>query len=216
MAENNTGATKTFHLANNITVLVIVLVAIAAFIGGWYGGTRHNKASTGNKTASSLAIYKNQDNGFQLQYPTDWGSPNFTSDAAGGTKHYALSFNKASFGNLNYNITISMGQGTSQGVTSSNDVKTVLKNKRSSVTISDNSSYATVAAVPQLKVSSLSETQIVNLSKISVTAATLTYQITGGLETCSQNKFAASSTGGCIAKTDYDTVNQVLKSLRSL
>lgn len=214
MAENNTGATKTFHLANNVTVLVIVLVAIAAFIGGWYGGQRHNKASTGNKTASTVASYKNPDNGFQLQYPTDWGTPSFSkSDFTGGT-NYMISFYKKPAGDLKYSIVITMVKG--QNALTSDNVKLILKNNKGLTAVSDDSSYATIANSSKLKISSMSEVRIVSLPKIGVTAASMSYQINGSKGDCPANNFATNSSGACVERSDYDNVNQVLKSIKSL
>jgi hypothetical protein len=214
MAENNTGATKTFHLANNVTVLIIALVAIVAFIGGWYAGTRHNQTISTSKITAIEASYKNPENGFQLMYPKDWGNPRFTKTDADGSTYYALSFAKPPSGNLQYTVSIVMSKGnnTSNG----DEVKKVIKNKKSSLAINDDSSYAIIASLPNSKVNSLSATQIVGLNKIGITAATMNYTIMGSSANCPQNKFSTDTSGSCITKADYNSVNQVLKSIKSL
>jgi len=214
MAENNTGATRTFHLANNVTVLVIAVVAIAAFIGGWYAGTHHKKVGVINKPVSQFITYKNTENGFRLQYPSEWASPSFSKSDISDGNSYQLSFYKKPDGNLKYSIVLTMIKG--QNAITDTNVKLILKNDKSAFAASDSTSYATVANSPKLNVSSLSAVQIVSLPKIGITAASMTYQINGSGGNCPANKFAANSSGACIEKTDYDTVNQVLKSLKSL
>jgi hypothetical protein len=208
------GTKKKIHLRRDILIVVVVLIAGASFFIGWYAG-QHKKTNSPASDTSGWSTYKNQENGFQLQYPTDWQFPNFTKTEANGATHYALGFLKASSGTLQYTITLTMDKSGQHAVTSS-IVKTILKEKKSSLAASDSTSYATIASIPQQKVSSLSETQIVNLEKTGVTAATLTYAIIGGKSNCPQNKIDTSNTGTCIEQSDYDTVNKVLKSIKAL
>jgi hypothetical protein len=205
------------HTTKYITLGAVVIIVVVAFILGWIGGSRHNKSGSASQNAanSNMVTYKNQENGFQLQYPMDWGAPGFVKTNNNGTTFYALSFAKNSSGNLSYTITLTMNKSGAHSVTS-DTVKNVLKLKKSEVAASDTSSYATIAGIADKKVSSLSETQIVDLKKAGVTAATMTYTISGGSATCPQNKFAQDANSSCITQADYNTVNQVLKSLKSI
>jgi hypothetical protein len=215
MAQVTTGPTtkKTFHLARDLAISVAVIIAVAAFFAGWYGGSYH-KTKSQSSQSSSLLTYKDQKNGFQFMYPKNWGNPRFTKTDADGSTYYALSFAKPPSGNLQYTVSIVMSKGNN--TSNSDGVKKVIKNKKSSLAINDDSSYAIVASLPNSQVNSLSATQIVSLNKIGITAATMNYTIMGGSANCPQNKFSTDTSGSCVTKADYDTVNQVLKSIKSL
>ena len=208
------GPTKNpLHLAGNAIALIIVIIAVAAFAAGWYGGQRHNKSGTAqNAAASNLITYKNQQYGFQFKYPAEWGGAQFSTDIAQNPNHYIVSFTK----DQKTSITLWMDRTGTNAVTSAN-VKTVLSNQSAELAVHDSSSYATVANSVSPKISSLNMVQIVNLTKAVVTAAALTYQITNGTGTCPQNnKFAQNSNGSCVERADYDAANQVLKSLQAI
>lgn len=217
MAETtNTGPQKTFHLANNILALLLVVVAIAAFAGGWYVGNHHHQRTATDQSVSGFIKYTNPQYGFQLLYPADWLRPTLTTADQSGTKNYNIQFYKSDpAGKLQYYIILNMANDNGKS-TSSTTVKQTLKSNKSALTVSDTTSFAQVASLPQQKNSILAAIQIVDLKKINVTAASITYQINGGTVNCPQNKFATNSGGGCIERSDYDTVNTVLKSIKSL
>jgi hypothetical protein len=219
---------RAIHLAQNVTVLLLVLVAVVAFIGGWYLGTKHQSSSQKAASTSNLLSYKNTKYGFQLMYPSDWGNPSTTENTINNDTHYIVRFQKSPVNATSFNISLWMDYSDPKNSTcnaskqcfdpsavTSVNIHDTLKNNKSVLTASDSSSYAIVSNPSGQNISSLTAAQIVNISKIKASAATITYQVSG-VSGCSSNKFATNSTSGCITHSDYETVNQVLKSLKSL
>jgi hypothetical protein len=226
MADTTTTPKKAPHSANNLVVLILVVLVGLAFVGGWY--LAQHKTDK-NSTNSSYTTYKNTENGFQLEYPNEWGAPTFSTTEMSGVKHYIIRFNKPANDKLNYSIVLWMDKSDKKNEKCSNNhcyqpnavtsdnIKSVLTENKSSTAISDATSYATVAGVKENKTSTLTGAQIVSLQKAGVSAATLTYQITGGAVGCPEkNKFSTDSSGSCVEQKDYDMVNKVLKSIKNL
>lgn len=210
---------KPIHLANNVIALALVVVALIFFAVGWYTGKHQNGSktvTTAQTVNSGMATYSNQQYGFQLSYPESWNKPSFATTSVNGGKSYTLQFfKKDSSGKLQYYILLSLVSDSAKAMNAAN-IKDLIKNNSAALLVNDQSSFAIVASNPGQKSSSLSAYQVVSLNKIGVTSASLTYQITGGSATCPQNKFAQNSGGACIERSDYNTANTVLKSIKSL
>lgn len=221
MAQVTTGPTgkKAIHLTRDLVVFLIIIIAVASFFAGWYANNYQggNKTSEKNQTpGNGFTTYTNQQNGFRLDYPDAWGKPNFTTTAVNGGKSYSLQFFKNDkSGRLQYYILLSMLSDTAKGMTGA-QIKNLINNNSSLMVVHDESSFVTVASLPKQNTSSMTAYQIVSLNKIGVTAASLTYQITSGSSDCQTNKFTQNSGGACIERSDYNTANTVLKSIKSL
>src|SRR4051812_8032517 len=99
MAQVTSGPTpkKTFHLARDLAISILVVIAVAAFFVGWALG-KHNQTSSSGSNSSNMQAYKSQENGFQLNYPNDWQSPTLSKTTTNSTTMYLLSFIKSSSG----------------------------------------------------------------------------------------------------------------------
>jgi hypothetical protein len=219
MAQVTTGPTtkKSIHLARDLAIMVAVIITALSFFIGWYVGHPHQKTKKNSAASvqSGWKTYQNKQHGFQFDYPSAWTKPTFTENNAGSGKIYNVQFIKTdSNGKLSYYILLTMASDSTKTVSSST-IKQLMQASQGFVA-RDSSSFATVASDSQQKTSSISAYQIVDLPKLSVTAASLTYQISGGSSTCPKNQFAQNSGGSCIEKSDYNNASALLKSIKSI
>jgi hypothetical protein len=222
-------------------VVIVLLVVVAACFGGWklYNNlTDKNSDSTNGSTkqgSKSPAItwtdYQNAKYGVAFTYPKNWGDMvQIYEKAADVGKEYSVTFIQtgANSGDKTISFAISMGSNdlkasfcktpgncvTSVGTTKSS-IQEQLKTG-SGIAQKDDSSYVTILNDPQQKISGVSMYQIVNLSKINVSAAVLYYQKINSGVNCPADKIATSSTQGCFNQSDYETLNKIAKSIHSI
>lgn len=214
-------------------VLVIILAAVGAFL--WPA----KKTLSPTASQSPWADYSSQKYGFKFTYPKSWGNPQVREAVAGSGKHYLISFvstsTKVGFDpktkqlvlpNKSEWIEMDSADATSKSCTSETEcevipgitesaVKTVLSKHDISLAQQDASSYAAVSAAPLYnQQSNLDVYQIVNLPKIKVSAAHGLFHISGKAAGCPQNKFSANIS--CVSRSDYNSLNKTLRSLKAL
>ena len=202
-------------------ILLIIVVVFAV----WHG-QRDNNSSTATSIPAGWSQYKADKFGFEFNYPNGWGSPQVATTKGAAGNHYQVTFGadpKFKPANKDLKTVVSMDSsdyrltGCSaadcQTALTSKTIQTNLKTNSKSLIRHDDSSYAFLANIGGT--STLTDAQIVNLSKVKVSAVLGIYSL-AGTGSCPAGKFAPSAQPGCIGPGDYDTLNQVLKSFKAI
>jgi len=218
-------------------VIALLIIAIAGF-GGWrlYNNlTADNVNDSNNQNPKSSVItwtnYQDAKHGIGFTYPKNWGdSVQIDEKAAEVGKQYSVTFIQKGDNNSNKAIAfaISMDSNdlkatfcksasncvTSGGITKAS-VEQGLKDG-SGIVQKDSTSYTTLVNVPEQKISGMTIYQIVELTKINVSAVVLSYQKVGSGVNCPSDKLASSSMSSCMNKSDYEILNKIAKSIHSI
>lgn len=216
------------HLNKMLPLILVGLVILALLLAVLFIEKDHKNTSQNTNAGNVWLTYTNKDNDFQLMYPPDWHNPVFIASNLNKNKHYSLHFIKTSSNQKGVDITLSMDSSNAAnnicnaskecfdpGAVTKANVEDVLKNGKSIIAASDASSYAMITSLANKKAELLTVVRIVSLNTTNISAATLTYEVTGATN-CPESKFADSSSTECIKRIDYDTANKVLISLKNL
>jgi hypothetical protein len=211
---------------------VIVLVLLAAAAGGWYLWKYFE-----DRPPSGWTSYKDSARGFRFDHPNNWGPAKVSERAGDKGKTYQISLPQPKSPENNQPLVITMESDdftekictaaqppqciTEKGFINQQSIKESL-NRIAKVESSpwkplyDTSSYTILQPDRQGKiVVGLFTYQIVNLPKIKVTAVSAGYGKPNIGNDCPQ-KLADDSKTNCITKSNYETLNKILKSFRSL
>jgi len=208
-------------------VAAFALLLLVVIFSVWYS---HHKASHTAGSSSAPAgwtHYSSHKYGFQFDYPGSWGQPQVVKTDGQNGSNYSVSFSDTKSSNKRVlNISLSMDSEDYQRKVCPDKHCTVISTAVTSKTVQrdlkanpvaflshDSSSYGFTSSVPG-NGTTLHQEQIVSMPAIKVSAATAAYRISNATG-CPQNKFAASSQPLCINRSDYDTVNKVLKSMKA-
>lgn len=226
------------------TLLVGVPILVMAGIG-WYAWSQSKSkpsVQAGNST-SPWATYTSQQYGFKFDYLKQWGQPKVTAETSApqtsvdgapkvtkysGTR-YTVSFPDAqsdhpimaTLDSSDYSMQTcaAPNQCATVNAFTQADIKNVLSLKGSSqnsvaILSKDDSSYSSIRYSPVSGV--LTTSRIVNLSKIKVNAASITFVLPTPSSNCKNNSLAANSSSGCITQSDYSNLSRFAKSIQNL
>jgi hypothetical protein len=230
MADTTTTPKKAPHSANNLVVLILVVLVGLAFVGGWYLG-QHKQSPSKQKaltTRSGWASYTDDKYGFGFIYPNSLGKPlvNVKAGTVGNTFHITFPSAKNTDQAVEINMTsddfkdkiCSFDKKTCHDVNNTLNkdyVTNMLNSKSQTIVVQTEDSFAMVVARPDTKQSTLGLDRIVDLKKAKISAASL--QLTkNGAENCPQDKFVNDSKSKCVVQTDYDTLNSMAQSIQSI
>lgn len=205
--------------------ILIVVAALAAVYSHYHHSAPVNSAQT---SAAGWTNYSSSKYGFKFSYPGSWGKPQVTSQS--GVKGNAYSISFAPTGTRKQTININMTSADYQrkvcpdgacqvisGAVTSQNIQSDLKDKKdktSAFVASDNSSYGFITNTPGAG-TMLQDEQTVSLPHINVSAAIGTFTL-AGTGNCPQNRFAPSGSAQCVSQKDYNTFNQMMKSIQAV
>jgi len=209
-----------------IIAAVVLLILVIIFVA-WYGNRDTNSGDTSSALPAGWSVFRSEKYSLQFNYPSSWGKPQITAQKGKSGSHYQINFLSDAKKPSSKSLTVSIGMDSGDYIspicktncTSANTLtgQTIQKNLNSGVksyTKSDNSSYAFISTIPSAKTSSLTQAQIVNLPSLKVSAALGLYTLSG-VSGCPSGQLAPSSKPSCINQSDYDALNNVLKSIEA-
>lgn len=207
--------------------VLIALIALVVIIAGVviYTGNHNQPAKS---ATDGWVHYASQKYGFQFDYPGSWGKPSVTQDKGQSGSHYSIVFSNPKITDKrSIIVNIAMDSEDYQrkvcpdgqcsvisSVITGKDIQSDLKNNAKAFVSHDTSSYGFITNVIG-NGTTLHEEQIVVLPSIKVSAASANLSISN-TSSCPQNKFASSNQPTCVNQNDYTTLNNVLKSLKSV
>jgi hypothetical protein len=213
---------------NTRLIAAVVIVALLAVVGVVVNNVRNQK---GNQ---NWTVYKNQQAGIQLSYPSSWGQPNFRNkpdpgDKTNQEKDFNFSFYKKMAGtSSSFSIDISLVPdnisniictpdhkhcGTVKGFGKDQIMQSLTAKSKQNYAKYDTNSYAIVYSDKQTKLTSAMEYySVVNLPKFHISAVHIGYYIIGSSADCPNNKF--SDTANCISDQIYKDVARVAQSIK--
>jgi hypothetical protein len=213
---------RNLHIYKLILAIAVVALVVLAI---WIIFIKDKK----NESANSLGDfqeYTSSEYGFRFSYPNEWGSPKVTKVKGKTGYHYSVTFGNNGKSKINVTISLDSNGYTREICTSSSNCQTIntavtsqsinnqLKNSDSYIK-HDSNSYAFISTSLGAGTSSLYDNQIISISKINVSAAAATYLLKGS-NNCPAKSFALDNKNGCLKQSDYNKVNQVMKSLKEL
>lgn len=225
----------------SIALIVVVLVAVAAlaFWGGWYASNhnKNSKSSSNNTSSSVWAEYPNQKYGFKLNYLKSWGAPRLSvgsqqtsSGSSATTSLYTITFSNTSSSKqptlyISFSADSAPASNCAQGdkncpaapSLSASSIRALLSQNKSQFVKYTASSFTTLTyPSTSLSTAILNIVQIVNLPKLSVSAAGLNYTLSNVPQSCPRSQLAPSTQDKCITQSDYTNFSQSLSSLSPL
>jgi hypothetical protein len=227
MSKGQKTAPRHSWLKPDIIVSLVLLVIVVVF-AVWDGRHNNSASKSSSSSAAGWSEYKATKYGFKFSYPASWGTPavsltkgktgsfyqvGFTGGVVQKTAKPSVLINMYSKDYVN-----TICSQTDCALQKSLDAQAVmdsLKNYLKLFIKHDDSSYATLNYSPSLHSSTLSDTQIVSVPKINVTAAAGLYAVTGAAS-CPIGKFAQATQQGCINNSDYNMLNKVMKSIQGV
>jgi len=210
---------------NNLWAIIIVLILILAI--GIYAAKHTEK----KKETPPYMTYKSQRYNFKFTYPTVWGAPKVDALQYGGGKRYTITFNPSGYNSYSKKsvakpdqlTTIRVVMDSSKVCEGQEDcsslTKKVIQDNLATPTQpfvgKDTGSYGMVITAPQVGIQSRATiSQIVNLPKLSVDAASGTYEIDGQAQYCTSASLVNKD--GCVKPADYNRLAQLLKSITAI
>jgi len=218
--------------------LVILIVVVAILIGavGWYVNHSKQKPSGTNQAAASWTEFSSPKYGFKFSYLKSWGTPSLHVESqeplpgeSSPTSIYLVSFSDPGGSQKQSTLSISFSSDTSvQNSCPTTDkncpgttflsgalIKNILTHDKKRFVKYTDTSFSTLASTPN-RSQVLSIVQIVNLSKLNVSAATLNYTLSDAAQSCPKSLLAQNTQTQCITQNDYNNFSQALGSLSSL
>ena len=224
----NPNKSVTSHLSDTVIVLIVVFLMVLSFAIGlkWEKKTINKSQQSASLHApADWSAYENKEYGFGFIYPNSFGKP-LVNTKAGTTGHtYHITFPSAK-GNAipeinmttdDYKDKICTADKKCHDITNQLNkayVTNTLKSYSNIIVVQDDSSFAMVASGPSGAGSTLGLDQIVSLEKSKISAVSL--QIKKGGSNCPNQKFSTDLSSGCIVQNDYDTLNQIAKSIKEI
>ncbi len=229
--QNITSKRSDLGKAAVILFLVIILAA-----GGWYADHSKQKPSSTNKTSPVWVEFSSQKYGLKFNYLKTWGTPNFhvasqqSPGSSSATPIYSIFFSDLTSNQKRPALFITFSPDAppinncavadkncpTTSFLSGNLIKTMLsQDKKHFVKYTDNS-FAVLTYPPSDHTGVLNIAQIVHLSKLGVSAASLSYTLNNVSQSCPKSQLAQNTQTQCITQTDYSDFSQALGSLSSL
>lgn len=214
-------------------ILAFGLLVVVIVLASWHAASHKPSSSSNSSATSGWSQYSSSKYGFKFSYPGSWGTPQIVANKGTTGSQYQVVFvanPKSKDTNTNKNLTVSIemdsadyakkicpsGQcHTISNVTTSKTIQSDLKTNSKSFVKYDSNSYGFIVVNPPASVSTLTVEQIVNIPKSDVSAATASYSLAAS-KGCAQGKFTPSTKSNCVTQSDYDTVNNALKSIQAL
>lgn len=205
-------------VAFGILILAIIFLALYSYYH------KSGKASL----PAGWTHYTSEKYGFQFDYPASWGSPSFTLAQGNKGKSYTVSFaSDPRLASTNSGVSVKFdmdsedyiskdcGSGSCPVAYQTTTKKSILSDLKSTAPFvkRDASSYGLVTSVPGY--TSLRLKRIIQLPALKVSAVTATYSISRA-GSCPKDKLAPSTESHCISQTDYNNLNNSLKSIKAI
>jgi hypothetical protein len=209
-------------------VLPFIVLIVVIILAAWFG--YDNRKNSSGSIPAGWTEYKSQKYGFKFAYPGYWGTPSVDTTKGKSGTFYQVNFKtdpSLNSTNKNLSVLINMysqdyvsilcAQAACPGQTAL-DSRTIQKNLKAGAATfikHDDSSYAFLSNVPLNSTNTLSDTQIVDIPKINVSGVIGIYSKSNANK-CTPGKFASRAETGCITFSDYNSLQEALKSIHAL
>lgn len=227
----NPNRSVTSKLSDSALVLIIVVLMLISFAVGLGWEKKSNKSkqdSTSIVAPAGWSSYSNKDYNFGFIYPNSFGKPLVDVKKGNVGESFHITFPSSS--NKDQALELNMSSSDYKDKICTPDKKTcndvgsvitkdfitgMLNSSDQTIVVQDATSFAMVVGDPARKQSVVGLDQIVDLKKAKINAVSLQLTKTGG-DNCPRDKFVSDAKSKCVVQKDYDTLNQIAKSIKDI
>lgn len=209
--------------------LVVFALAGLVALGGWLAWQW--QIQNANRISGKWVEYKNQELGFRLEHPQNYGTPSVQSRPLSKGKTYTIMFSKASARDQGKDITrfvnLTMesqdlikkfceapGKCSEVPAVTSSYIEGQLKTS-AIPKVAKGADFYAIVNTGNLGVNNLTIYKRVDLKKIDVSAVQASYAKKAKINDCPKQKFGPEK-DGCISKDIYSELNKLVSSIKPL